>query len=535
MSEPPSRARNRCELGLNVQATACRTKVNGIEHKCPFFNQCGTQRQSQQRADVWFVPHELLFTEKPATIGELAALIIDEGFLRAGLGGVNPEQGTKGLVFLPLDTLSTFDRIQGDDVATQELTFLRKRVQDAARLCKLGALPRTALLATGITPERCTEAISLEYRRKIDPKILPDDTLNQRTAKAELAEANATIGKMVTMWRAIRDLVADDGPEFSGRISIVQLKTENGPIKAFQLRWRKELRDGWKVPTLVIDALLSPNVVKQFFPTIEIKQVGRVAAPYQRVTQIKDRSYSHRYLNENAKNPEDARVAKRHVRNLHATICRAARKTNGTVVVVAQQDIEAALTERGNIPSNVTLAHHNGVSGSDQYKDARALIVVGRTQPKPAAVEDIAGALTGSAVKPIDGWYPTVIVNRKMADGSIQPAEAPRHPDPVAEAVRQLICEGELMQIIGRPRGINRDRDNPVDILLMTNQPVPLPIDRLIDADELDPSPFDLQAAAGGLVFDSGTAAAAAYLVSGRVARRGRREVPAPVGAAGDS
>ncbi len=39
------------------------------------------------------------------------------------------------------------------------------------------------------------------------------------------------------------------------------------------------------------------------------------------------------------------------------------------------------------------------------------------------------------------------------------------------------------MQIIGRARGVNRTKDNPVDVLVMTNAPLPIPVERLISTD----------------------------------------------------
>ena len=491
-------------LGLDIQGTACRRVVKGVVHECPFFNQCGYQRQRQQQADVWFVPHDLLFTEKPTAIGDLAALVIDELFMNAGLGGISGKPLT-----ISIDSLYEFS--PGAGVVSPDLARLRAKLQEVLQKRGKGPLSRKALLKAGITAQQAGEAVALEYERRIDPGILPDTIPTQRREKMAAAAQNRTINRMVTMWRAVRDLLSDGGPEFSGRVSIVDVETEPGKVRALQLRWRKEIRSKWQVPTLLIDALLKREVVREFFPEITINTVGRCTAPYQRIHQLTDRTYSKRYLNEELKNARDANVATRHMRDLHAIICRIANGTNGTMLTAAQKDIEEALAERGFIPSNVSLAHHNGVAGSDQYKNCTSMAIIGRTMPSPVDVEAIAGALTGAAVLPIDGWYPKVTVNRRMADGSIVPAEADRHPDPTAEAVRWLICEGELLQLIGRGRGINREASQRLDIYLLTKQPVPILVDRLFTSEELDPSPFDLQMAAGGIAFDSGTAAATAY------------------------
>jgi len=45
--------------------------------------------------------------------------------------------------------------------------------------------------------------------------------------------------------------------------------------------------------------------------------------------------------------------------------------------------------------------------------------------------------------------------------------------DELAEAVRAAIAEAELLQAIGRVRGVNRTADNPVEVVLLGNVPVP--------------------------------------------------------------
>ena len=83
-------------------------------------------------------------------------------------------------------------------------------------------------------------------------------------------------------------------------------------------------------------------------------------------------------------------------------------------------------------------------------------MVIGRTAPQPLEVERLAMALTGRAVTSFGKgyWYPQVLAPREMAGGMFQPGVADRHSDPIAEAIRWETCEGEVMQIIGRGRGV---------------------------------------------------------------------------------
>ena len=58
---------------------------------------------------------------------------------------------------------------------------------------------------------------------------------------------------------------------------------------------------------------------------------------------------------------------------------------------------------------------------------------------------------------------------------------------------------------------MNRSKDNAVDVYVLTDVPLPVPVDILVPAALLDPTPADLMLAQGGVAFASGTDAARAY------------------------
>ena len=97
----------------------------------------------------------------------------------------------------------------------------------------------------------------------------------------------------------------------------------------------------------------------------------------------------------------------------------------------------------------------------------RLLITIGRTLPNVIEVEAYAGALTG--IEPVKTaaagkgprWFDRVMRGIRLKDGTGYAVEGDLHPDPMAEAVRWQICEGELVQAIGRARGVNRTACDP--------------------------------------------------------------------------
>jgi len=91
-----------------------------------------------------------------------------------------------------------------------------------------------------------------------------------------------------------------------------------------------------------------------------------------------------------------------------------------------------------------------------------------------------------------------------MADGTGRLSLAYRHPDRQVEAVRFAICEAELIQAIGRGRGVRRDEHNPLDVLLLTDVPLPLPVTILTTWRDLcdGAGPLEVLAARGVIPLD---------------------------------
>ncbi|MCJ2045567.1 hypothetical protein MKK58_13640, partial [Methylobacterium sp. J-078] len=82
------------------------------------------------------------------------------------------------------------------------------------------------------------------------------------------------------------------------------------------------------------------------------------------------------------------------------------------------------------------------------------------------------------------------------------------HPDPVADACRWQICEGELMQAIGRARGVNRTAADPLAIDIIANVVLPLTVDV---AEPWNPAGEEIEMQIEGVVLDSPADMAAAW------------------------
>ena len=501
-------------IGARVEESACHRSKGGQEFHCAFAGVCGAQRQKHQRADVWFVPHELLFAPKPAALGKLFAVVVDEAAWPDGLEGVDG----RGITFA-LDALHG-NVVVPDDFAgrdTQRLRDVHRRVIDALHGQSVGPLRRDVMLAAGITAETAKDGRVLTWLRKVDPGLRPGMTLAERRAAMAAARDNPAVIRLARFFGALEALLAEDGPATSGWITLETQDTDHGPVRVLRLRGRREVDKGWQVPTLLIDALLNPALARPYWPALKVTAEVEAETPHMRVRQLIGRDWSKSALvpDEDSDEVEAAR-RRRQSRKLRAAVLREARRMydgRHPVLVVAPKAIKEAWREAGELPPWLLLAHHNGVAGSDEYRDVCGLIVVSRTQGKPSDVERMAEALTGAAVaERVKGYrYPREDAPILLRDGRAETGEADRHPDPAAEAIRWQICEGELVQIVGRGRGVNRTKTTPLDVLILTDRPLPLLVDATVTWEELMPGPTDMMLNEGGVTLSEPVDMASAY------------------------
>ncbi len=503
-------------VGLSAQTAACKRTIKDSDGtrrtvKCPLFDGCAYQAQQKVRADLWLVAHNSMFHAKPSALGEIAAVIVDEAAWRTGLIGAEGRHLT-----LTLDALASENLGALRGAGRDRLRVLRGQLMTALGGMADGAVQRALLQHFSLSTSSAAEGRGLEWERKSD-LLHPGQSRAERRKAMEALEENKTVARCAMVWNAVGALLALNGPEASGWLALNVEQTRNGPARVLHLKGRQDVADGWQVPTLLLDALLPVELVRPFWPDVELVADVKAAMPHQHVYQVIDKVYAKSMLEplgEEAAstNPKEAQRRLNRLRDMRALLVReAVQWAPGQVLVVAQKAVKEALLEMGRLPGNIALAHHNAVAGRDEWRNAAAVIVIGRTLPSPSAVERIAEALTGQAMPALDCWYERADAVREMADGSTIQADADRHPHPIAEMVRWQIAEGGLVQIVGRGRGVRRTEANPVHVLALVDAPLPMPLAGTLEAADLEPGPADLMLAEGGVVFENPTDAAAAY------------------------
>ena len=138
----------------------------------------------------------------------------------------------------------------------------------------------------------------------------------------------------------------------------------------------------------------------------------------------------------------------------------------------------------------VSFLHMNAGRGVNDFKAYDACVVIGREEPGPRAIEALARMRRPDmTITPLPGdvtsvpKWPTRLQGYTLKDGRKIGVEVSYHPDPLCQSVLEQIREGEIVQLIDRLRGVNRQE--PPAVYLLTSIPTEIAVDRLVPWREL--------------------------------------------------
>ncbi len=450
---------------------------------------------------------------KPEAIGTVGLLVIDEAFWQSGLRGLDGKATLtqEGLEPGRTSLVCYGSRGRIDMVATADLVAARGRLWKALQVAEPGPLRHGLLDAVGLTTEECRNAATLERRRMRDAGLLPGMSTMERRKRIETVlppagEPWAPPGRCATLWLILAEAL-ETGHDAAGA-ELARERTESGSVRALRLRWRSRLRGGWaaEAPILHLDATPRSELVRTNLPRIDIGAPVAARQSHVRIRQVTGSPTSARALTPAADAPDrDRKSAATRLRDLRAWIGLRARQCHRPgqavdLLVVGQKAAIDALRP-GGLPPRVEAVHFNALSGLDRWGGIGGMILLGRTLPAPRTVELIATALTGRVPVPnpegAGWWYPMAERRLRLAGDRTAPLAMEAHADPIAEAVRWSICEGELIQAIGRGRGVNRTADTVLEIDLLTDVVLPVTVDALVPWAEIRPTRRDLMALSG--------------------------------------
>jgi putative DNA primase/helicase len=474
---------------INLLCAVCEHKEN-----------CGYRRQMsyREKTDVWVIPHNLLGHARPRhTMGPVDVLIVDENPIFALLQGFD-----KNVPSLSVAELEYRLSQDGKSWARQRLARVLKTSQVDTKLTDFGRMRLKSVpthifwkdLPDGVV-RGALGGIALNFGSGWGAHLaseilrkkhkLPKNDINQ-------ALENAAYNERLLLEATVYKLLENGG---HGLRVIEIVNREGVPERRLEVRKKLAIPKDWRVPTLLLDATPIWDVYKQYWP---IEQIVVAGAASENVT-VRQVTWSASKSKLNKGPYAEANLAKLR-RYIEARAAGYAR-----VLLVAQKAVKEALVALG-LPTHVETAHFNAIRGLDRWKDVDLLIVVGRTEAPPQAVELLAEVIFQEDVHslPAGEYYLRRPVGLTMAGPKDHsPAvQASYHPDERVEAVRWLITEAELMQAIGRGRGLRRTEANPLQVDIINTVPLPLRVDDVFSWREAQPHPLDVIAGRYGLMLD---------------------------------
>ena len=379
-----------------------------------------------------------------------------------------------------------------------------------------------ALLAGGLDEADCRLAAALEERRLRDPGLYPGMPAEERAAGRGAGGGKRAHPGFIELWQAMAEL--------AGRVP---------PSTTARLLSSGRRQDGCEV---VVDrrAADPSEPARQADPAPRRDAAAGAGAhaccPGSSVQRGRRRGAAHvaaagrRPLRQERALPgarrSTRREAQRRANRLAEVVdyvaWQARRVAPGRVLVVTYKACEAAFD---GIPG-VETGHFNAIAGLDVYRDVRLLVVVGRPLPSRCR----AGAARTARCS---GTCPRAATTGRFAACGCATAAAARcgctsMSDDKAELLRAAICDDEVIQAIGRGRGVNRTADDPLEVHVLADVALPLVHDRLLAWETVRPTSFQRMLLAGVAVDSPADAALLHPALFSRRAAGARRRSSGP-------
>ena len=483
--------------GLSVEENLCKKGKT----TCEFYNICGYRKQRKKIADIWLATQPLLYFKIPKCFGDLTGVVIDEDPFNScfrGFDGKGSNLSCDSLQLPPVNENMTDEAADTNEVLSKIARVCKENDDGFLKIDELNHLPINQI----------KEAIKTTLKCQLELGITP------AASKEKIIEAAFRIGRhngILMKIRVLLNLILDEieplesSNVYIPAVRIENVETEAGLVKTIKLRWTKKIHQSWQVPTLIASGTINPNLTQHLFPNISDITTVDVKSSHTIVRQIIDAAHSKTAL------CDDSRTQLKSI--LQYIEVRAA-ESKTRCLIVAQKEVIERICEYSNLPRNVVTPHFNNLSGLDEWGDIDRQIIIGRPEATPIEVELRAEALGKINVEHLTDGYLRKPAALTMADGSIGPEVyvkqgqrenlkgTPYHPNSLAEDIRAHITNGELLQALGRGRAIRRTAENPLEIDILTNIPLPIGVDQVAKFKDLKPNLYEVMAARGVILRD---------------------------------
>lgn len=546
-------------LNVSVSTSLCRKEDDqGNISECPHYATCPyiAQMQAAKQGGLIIASHQYLSVKMEA-LKDVDWLIIDESFWQVltaqrlvDLGRFTTYRGVgEGFRGRKGESHQEFEQRQAcaSEQMIDGIARFTNVIENAAKADRQPTLADFA--AEGFTPEECDNLATLEYSRINKPEITPSMSEEAQRDVLQKAHIQEAFG-FVRVWKILAaELATSRQGEAHGLVmEYGVLNPKSGELGNFiHAFWSRDPRFK-EIPTLIIDADADAEIVGRFYPTAETVEI---AAEWRNVeiVQVSDKTGSAQSLKGERRRDEAYNTALDMADRLAHVI---GNDPTRRPLLVSQKAVIEAYKEAGDLAhAPFDTAWFGNTRGKDQWKNTAGLVVAGRIEPSPQALEQMARSIWFASEEPLaflepdqEGrlMLPKCQHSTTAKNGQTATVAVSYHPDRRADRVLRQVREAELMQAIARVRPIHRGADNPCQIVILTNVPLPIQPDRLATWAEIVPDRFDLMRLAGFIPEKSNDAAdmfptlwTAPTAVRMAASRRAERAFPAFAGGCNSS
>ena len=470
------------EKGHSIYGNACLSRTSG--EQCSFFGNCSYLDQFRQSGDdlgventIRIYTHASLFLSRNEFERQIDSnlIIIDEAFMSSAVsnmpsvpvGDVTQHIRFDGNAQLGFDLVECLTKHQGD------LSYLRDK--------DIGAFEFNAVSIEGLNPATAFTADTTQSR-------------NVRSAKQYKA-----LTKLLEI--AARE-IEDQGRDSFGQLVHDNRKNRNNNRKNdIVICEHRPIRVTRSAPVLYLDATADPIITEAYLPALQYHRID--VRQLAVVSQVHDRTGSKHFWNSKI-GPEQENLSEPTYDPRHndlaslIIILNAWVKAGESPLVVGNKDLCEFLRDHPKLDTGVAVAHFMSLRGSNAYADRSVVFITGRNQPPIDKIEQQARAIFGNSGNPlsyddkenlpydqVDYWL------SKRSPHAPAAMTVPSFSDPRIKAVQKQIREAETVQAIARLRLVWADYQKRV--FLLSNLPVEMPVDHLIEFNDLMPDRLEME------------------------------------------
>jgi hypothetical protein len=398
-----------------------------------------------------------LFYNKRERLPDPEFIVIDESFYQSGISKVAVN-------------LEDFRRTQ-----TDISRFTYDALIDKAPLLK-------ALRENNITPEALEEEAAghnpgLQGVGNLYPEM---DLARQR----DLIRGDAEHSNFDLLLHTLADELRTVDRDESHTVSHVEIRNQGRTTNTGYVWQRMEMNIPEATPVLFIDADLNSKIVSLFRPDTEFFDI-----PVERQATV--HQFNRTWSRFSLTGPGQGL--------LEETRCFITLVANtGSTLVVTSKSVRKLLTDEEEIHEPVgdylgaKIVHYSNLRGLNEFKDYQNVIIVGREQPPPTALEKTAKALwwdssaSIQSVSEAGGHFSYDYEEKRgyrLRSGRYRDTKVQTHPDWRVQDLLEIQREAEITQGIDRLRPIRGSGDQQVFIL--TSIPVDITVDHWWDWNHL--------------------------------------------------